>query len=396
MKIIVPGAAGVQGRAAVVYLLEQSDVSELLATDIRIDLLEEMAARLGDSRLVVKQLDLSDYDASVKAFQGYDVVCNCALTLGFYLKTTKAAMEAGCNYLDLTTKGEREIQKILDEDYKRKGLVCVQDMGVGPGMTNIMAAYLMGKLDKTDTIDFKMVSVDTIPPEEHSRPLNCPIPLSDIIYLFSLPVPYYEDGVLKMLEPRSLPERFTFDEPVGTQFIAGEGHSEPLLLSRSFGDRGIKRISYRGAFGDDVEKKIMFLRDLGFANPNPIDVKGQKVVPFDVLQALVNNLPPETKEQPNFIGDMVIIVTGERNGAPIEYRLRALVPPRLHQKMRDKGCFGAYRAGLCGAVAAAIIGRGQVTARGVVQPEMALPADKFLEGFVEFGVNVEIAEKTFL
>jgi len=396
MKIAVPGAAGVQGRAAIVYLLEQKDVSGVLATDIRAGALEEIAARMGDPRLAHTVLDLSDYDASVAAFKGYDVVLNCALTLGGYTKTTKAAAEAGCNYLDLTTKGEREAQRALNDDFARKGIVCVQDMGVGPGFTNIMATYLMNKLDKTETIDFKMTSVDLVPAEEHSRPLNCPIPLSDLLYLFSKPVYFYEDGVLKELEPRSLGERFTFAEPVGTQFIAGESHSEPLCLSRSFGDRGIKRISYKGSFGEDIEKKISFLRDLGFANRDPIDVKGVKVAPHDVLQTLVDNLPPETKKQPNFVGDLVAIVAGVQNGAPVEYRMRVVIPPELHKKMVDKGCSGAYRAGLCGSVAAVIMGRGQVKAKGVVEPELAIPPEQYLEDMVRFGFKVEIAQKTFL
>jgi saccharopine dehydrogenase-like NADP-dependent oxidoreductase len=127
----------VQGRAAIVYLLEQKDVSEIVATDIRLQVLQEFSAGLKDSRGTIKYLDLSDYDESVKTLKGFDVVVNCAITLGGHLKTTKAALEAGTNYLDLTTKGERDAQRTLDEEFRRKGLVCVQDMGVASGLTSI-------------------------------------------------------------------------------------------------------------------------------------------------------------------------------------------------------------------------------------------------------------------
>jgi saccharopine dehydrogenase-like NADP-dependent oxidoreductase len=76
MKIIVTGAAGVQGRAATVYLLEQKDVSEIVATDMRLQVLQEFSARFKGSRLTTKYLDLSDYEESVKAFRGFDVVVN--------------------------------------------------------------------------------------------------------------------------------------------------------------------------------------------------------------------------------------------------------------------------------------------------------------------------------
>ena len=228
MRIIVLGAAGVQGRSAIVYLLDQKDVSEVLATDIQESSLQGFATGVGDKRLATKRLDLADYDASVETFKGYDVVLNCALTLGGYAKTTKAAAEAGVHYLDLTTKGEREAQRALDGEYKKKGLVCVQDMGVGPGLTNIMAAYLMKQLDRVDTIDYNMITYDLVPPDEHTHPLLCPIPLSDLLYLYTKPTFVYEDGILKEIEPRARPIKFTFDPPIGEQTIAGVAHSEPV------------------------------------------------------------------------------------------------------------------------------------------------------------------------
>jgi saccharopine dehydrogenase-like NADP-dependent oxidoreductase len=396
MNVIVLGAAGVQGRAGIVYLLEQGDVSEILAVDIREGLLQEMAVRLGDKRLMTKYLDLTDYDASVKEFKGYDVVLNSALTLGYYVKTTRAAMEAGANYLDLTTKGERQAQKALDEEYKKKGLVCVQDMGVAPGFTNIMAVYLMDKLDKTDTIDYKMMTFDLVSPDEHTRPIHCPIPLSDLMYLYSKPTYIYEDEILKELEPRARPERFIFDEPIGARVIAGVAHSEPVCLSNSFPRRGIKRVSTKTSYGEDLDNKLVFLRDLGFGSRNPIDVSGQRVIPFDVLQILVDQLPPEQKRQPDFIADLVAVVTGEKDGKKVEYRMRASIPPSLHKKMKDKGCFGSYRAGVCAGAAAAIIGRGQVKIRGVVEPELAIPPEQYIRELVKFGFNIELSQKTLL
>jgi hypothetical protein len=47
-------------------------------------------------------------------------------------------------------------------------------------------------------------------------------------------------------------------------------------------------------------------------------------------------------------------------------------------------------------VAAVIMGRGQVKAKGVVEPELAIPPEQYLEDMVRFGFKVEIAQKTFL
>jgi saccharopine dehydrogenase-like NADP-dependent oxidoreductase len=248
-----------------------------------------------------------------------------------YFKTTKTALKAGTNYLDLTTKGERDAQKTLDEEFRRKGLVCVQDMGAAPSLANIMAAYLMDKLDRTETIDFKLSSIDLVPPEEHTRLLYYMIFFSDLMYLFSNPTYFYEEGEIKELEPRARKETFIFEEPIGVQKIAGEAHSKPVCLSKPFPDKSIKRITYKGNFGDDLEKKVIFLRDLGFGNRNPIDFRGQKVVPFDVLQTMLSNLPLERKKEPKFIIELVAIVTGENDGTKLEYRMRPSLSPDVRK-----------------------------------------------------------------
>jgi saccharopine dehydrogenase-like NADP-dependent oxidoreductase len=396
MKIIIFGAAGVQGKASLVYLLEQKDVTEVKITDIRENVLNEIVDQFRDKRVVANYLDLADHSAIVKECKGYDIAINCSITVGYFMTATKGALEAGTSYLDLTTMGEREAQQTLHDEFKKKNIVCIQDMGVGPGLSNIAAAYLMSKLDKTDTIDIKFVTIDTVPPEEHSKPLNCTIALGGHMYLLSGPTYVYEDGILKELEPRARPEKFTFAEPIGTQTIHGLPHSEPVIMSRTFADKGIKRISVWGSQGDDLEQKLCFLQDLGFANLDPIDVKGQKIVPFDVLEALVNNLPPETKKTPNFIGDFLIIVAGEKDGKKIEYTLRAVASPELYHKMREKGCVGQYRAGICGAVAAVMIGRGQILGKGVLEPEQAVAPEEFFKELSKFGYLIEIIKKSLM
>jgi hypothetical protein len=43
-----------------------------------------------------------------------------------------------------------------------------------------------------------------------------------------------------------------------------------------------------------------------------------------------------------------------------------------------------------------MIGRGQVKIKGVVDPELAIPSDQYLNELVKFGFNIEITEKRLL
>ena len=52
MKVAVPGASGIQGMSAMIYLLEQDDVEEVLASDYyHLDRLEQRVEKLNDKRL---------------------------------------------------------------------------------------------------------------------------------------------------------------------------------------------------------------------------------------------------------------------------------------------------------------------------------------------------------
>jgi saccharopine dehydrogenase-like NADP-dependent oxidoreductase len=106
VKLAVTGASGIQGMSAMIYLLEQEDVKEIQVSDnSHMERLRERVDKLNDKRLILRQLDCTDQKTAVEAFKGCEVVINCAYTPGRYLNTMKAALEAGANYLDLTSMG---------------------------------------------------------------------------------------------------------------------------------------------------------------------------------------------------------------------------------------------------------------------------------------------------
>ncbi len=68
----------------------------------------------------------------------------------------------------------------------------------------------MNRLDKTDTIDYAWGVIDTVAPEEHSRPLYWGFGFEGMLGLISGPSIVYEDGEVKYLPPRDRPEIFRF------------------------------------------------------------------------------------------------------------------------------------------------------------------------------------------
>ena len=128
MKIALTGGSGIQGMSAMIYLLDQDDVEEIFVSDMyNIDRLKQRVNDLDDKRLVMAELDCTDEAAATAALEGYDVVLNSAMTRGHYIKTTRAALKAGADYLDMTSLGEEPLQMELHDQFKEKGLTCLLD-----------------------------------------------------------------------------------------------------------------------------------------------------------------------------------------------------------------------------------------------------------------------------
>jgi lysine 6-dehydrogenase len=400
LKVVITGGSGIQGMSALIYLLEQDDVEKVLITDnYNVDRLKERAIRLDDPRVSWKKLDCTDEEASYEIFKGYDCVLNCAHIPGNYIRTTRAALKAGCNYNDLGASSEEEAIFGLHKEFQEKGITAITSMGTAPGLSNIMAVYCMNKLDRVESIDYKWGVVDIVSPENHTRPLYWGYGFDGIMYLVSAPSLVYENGELKYEEPRSRPEVFNFKDPVGAQTIMGFPHPEPRHLAESFPDKGIKHIMYRQAFDPDSEQKYRFLRDLGFANQNdPINVNGVEVVPFDVLKVLLDNLPPEKKEPAHIISEGNCVVQGWKDGQRKEITLmiRTSLDSDMHIRYTDKGAFGSYRTGICGAIASVLLGRGLIEKKGVFRPELCVPPELYIKEQVKVGMEVEETIKIIL
>jgi lysine 6-dehydrogenase len=401
MKVAVTGASGIQGMSAMIYLLEQDDVEFVqVSDDFHLERLEERVDKLDDKRLEMRRLDCSNQKKAYEAFKGYDVVVNCAHTPGGYVATTRAALEAEANYLDLTSSGDQPEQRKLHDEFKKKGITAILDMGTAPGLSNIMAVYCMNKLDKTDSIDYYWGIADVVPPEEHTRPLYWGFGFDGIMSLIARPSLIYEDGQLQELEPRARPVIYRFKDPIGDLLVAGLPHPEPRMLSQSFPDAGFKHIMFREGFDVDSAMKYHFLRDLGFNSnrTDPIDVKGMKVKPFDVLVALLEQLPPEKKKPGHIISEGDCVVQGCKGRQQMETKIMIRTAPdsEMHRRFTNKGAFGSYRTGICAALAGVMLGRGLIEKKGVYEPELCIPAELYLQEQAKVGMEVEVTSKVIL
>jgi saccharopine dehydrogenase-like NADP-dependent oxidoreductase len=181
---------------------------------------------------------------------------------------------------------------------------------------------------------------------------------------------------------------FTFRDPIGTLTVTQTPGSAVISLSRSFPN--IRHISLKTGGNPDSDKKVNFIRDLGFFRKEPINVKGQTILPWDVFVALIDKLPAETGPS-DIRSEARVIVCGKEAGKEVEYTISWI---RINNSGPRE--YIVSSSGLCAAIAAMMLARGQTKGKGVSMPELCIPPEQYLEELADEGMEIEIVRKVRL
>ena len=373
MQALVLGGAGDMGQAAARDLIKQEQVKKVIIGDINTD-----PGRLHDKlraseKVSFKRIDAYDHNDLVSAIKGSDVVINCA---GPFYKTAvavaRAAIEAKVSYIDICDDYEAVTilyASEIDNAAKQAGITILTGMGSDPGTNNIIAKYFANQLDRVDEIAlYWVVSIADLGEGaawDHS------------LHMVTGKVPQYLDGKLEWVQGGTGEETVSFLEPLGDCLISYVGHPQPLTIPRYI--KGVKRVVIKGALIPTwVDQLIKEQNETGFLSTEPIEVKGGKVVPYDVTLRLWRAIPHNRDKGPVASG-MKMTVRGERKGKQVTYT--ADVVGRT-----------AAGTGLPVSIAALMLHAGEVTVKGVVAPEGCIDPEKYLAALLKRGAKIHQTE----
>jgi saccharopine dehydrogenase-like NADP-dependent oxidoreductase len=180
----------------------------------------------------------------------------------------------------------------------------------------------------------------------------------------------FKDGSVLRLTPLSGEEIYTFPDPVGPLTVYFVDHEEPETFGK-FIDKGIRYADFKLALSPQIAAMMKILKQLNLTSKKPIDVKGVKVAPKDVLLAL---LPKPAQLSGKVEGYSCITVEAwgkkaRKNVHGIAYTLMD------HQEASRK--YGvtatAYLTGTPPAIGAVMLAKGKIKTRGVIPPECLQP-----------------------
>ncbi|MCO6452624.1 MAG: saccharopine dehydrogenase NADP-binding domain-containing protein, partial [Caldilineales bacterium] len=353
MKIMVLGGAGKMGCIAVQALAGDERVSEVIIADIDVAQAGVVAAAIGSPKVSIRKVDIKNADDFVTCLSGVGVCLNATV---YYtnLAVMEACLRAGVNYVDLgglfhTTRKQLE----LHERFQEAGVSAVLGLGSAPGIPNVQARYAA---DRMDTIDSIRIYDGIKPPPAGHAVFTYAVPT--ILDELLLQPMVFRNGEFQACEPLSEFEDYYFTRPIGVLPMHLSLHSEVATLPLSFADKGVRecffKINYWGMSPDTVEK-VRVLAEFGFNRRDAIEVRGQQVIPRDMmLSLLAERVPPITdflappkNQPPDWTKEIVTEVKGTEDGKPVTYRIAALTVK------------GALPTGVAPAIAAIWLGEGR-------------------------------------
>ena len=383
MKIVVLGGAGKMGCIATRDLAGDPRVREVVIADRDMEQARIVAETIGSDKVSIERIDLRDHDALVALLAGADTCLNATV---YYtnLPVMEACLEAGTHYTDLgglfhTTRKQLK----LSDRFAEAGLSAVLGVGSAPGVPNVQARYAA---DRLDTIEYIHVYDGIKPPPPGDTSFTYAVPT--IVDELTEPPIVYRDGEFIPCEPLTGFEDYWFTPPLGLLPMHLSLHSEVATLPVTFRDKGVRemffKINYWGMAKETVEK-VRVLAEFGFAGREPVDVKGQRVVPRDLLVTLMAGyvppitafLAPPRNEPPDWVKEIVTEVRGTKDGKEITYRLGTLT------------CKGALPTGVAPARVSVWLAEGRIPP-GVHPPEAVLDPLPFFKELEERGIYTQV------
>jgi len=378
LKISVIGA-GAQGSAIALVLSKNPEVSEIVSADIDLDLAKRAVEKTKSDRVSAKRVDAGSVDDLLRVVNGSDTIINA--TPRFNFNIMEAALKSNANYVDLasgdgeSTEDAVKKQLAFDDKFKDAGLTAVVYMG-GPFTTNVAVRYAADRLDRVDEIRMRYAT-DKFVPIKDFVPTWAPSWSPETALGEWVPqAAIYENGKWKFTSPFSGVEDYSFPEPVGPATVCYIDYEPTYTLPRFI--KGVKYVDYKIR----PDRMAGSLIKMGFGSDKPVDVKGVKVAPRDVLLAL---LPPAVKTEPQtsekVYGCSLAEVKGEKADKIITYTVY-----RISNLLKDYQKWGTKWAGVAvpAALTATMLSKGEIKTKGVMPPE-GLEPEPFLAKLAEKG-----------
>ncbi|GAB3042726.1 saccharopine dehydrogenase family protein [Virgibacillus ainsalahensis] len=378
MKIGVLGS-GLMGKEVARDLVASEEVTAVGLADINIDGARRVVSQLNSPKLKAYQVNASDEADLASYMKKFDVIIN-ALFYSFNEIVAKTAIQVGVNSVDLGGHIGHMTDKVLTmkEEAKKAGVTLIPDLGVAPGMINILSGHGAGKLDKPKSIQLYVggIPVKPDPPFEYNHVFS----MAGVFDHYTDPSLIIRNGIKQEIQSLTEVERVYFEKFGPLEAFHTSGGTSTLSLSYPYLDTlEYKTIRYPGH-----AEKFKLLVDLNLTRMDyEVDVNGEKISPREVLLKVLDPIV-ELGEKDDAVL-LRVIVSGEKNGVLSTYEYEMTTYKDRHTNVT---AMARATANTISAVAQ-MIGNGTIDKKGVYPPEQIVPGEVYIREMANRGVTIQ-------
>jgi lysine 6-dehydrogenase len=335
MIITLLGGAGFMGAGIVRDLVSDRaivDIKTIRLCDAAREKMEALADELGDPRVTLIDLDVTNADALNAAIAGADICINCVPTLlGFQMTIFEAALANKVPYMDLGGLGTYTVKQLAEhERFKSAGVPAVIGCGADPGMSNVICRAVADELDEIDRINLYWAAELV---GDENPVLVPPYSVSTVLAEYAHVSTQFYDGKHVECAPMSGSEFLDLPEPWGRCEFLHSPHSEQLTVPLADGirEKGIKEFSWKLHLPHREHEAWVGLVKAGFGDfDEPVEIGGVKVKPLDVLNKVIernirqnaDKIPVQDSHEIHFA-----IGRGRKGGVERTVRVEVTVSP---------------------------------------------------------------------
>ena len=295
MRILAIGSGGV-GTSAALIAARRDFFESWVCADYDESRARGLADRVGDPRFTSIALDASDEAAVAEACRAHGIthVLN-VVDPRFNMPIFDGAFAAGAHYLDTAMSLSRPhperphsdtFVKLGDEQFDKsdawaeRGLLALCGIGVEPGLADVFARYAADHLfDRIEEVGIRDGANLLVAGYDFAPSFSIWTTIEECL---NPPVIWERERGWFTTAPFSEPEVFDFPEGIGPVECVNVEHEEVLLVPRWI---ECDRVTFKYGLGDEFIEVLKTLHKLGLDRTDPVDVRGGRVSPRDVVAA---------------------------------------------------------------------------------------------------------------
>ena len=378
MKVGVLGA-GLMGREATRDLILSKEVTNVGIADIDKMRAEQVCQQLQSHKLSAYQVDANNCDELAAFIRNYDVVIN-ALFYSFNEIVAKTAIESGVHCVDLGGHIGHITDQVLKlhEKAQQRGVTVIPDLGVAPGMINILAGYGVSKLDKAESIKMYVGGIPVQP--EAPLEYNHVFSMEGVFDHYTDPSFIIREGIKQEIPSLSEIEPIYFEKFGPLEAFHTSGGTSTLSLSYPF----LKELEYKTIRYPGHAEKFKLLVDLNLTrNDYEVEIGGRKVKPREVFLKVLD--PIVALKDKDDVVHLRVIVSGWKNGKKETHVYEMSTYKDRKNNVTAMARSTAYTI----SVVAQMIGNGKIKQKGVYPPELIVPGQEYIKQMSKREIHIK-------